>query len=71
MRIKNEKCMHLLVPSLVTELGLKLRRANFKDDLFMVFENYFMFLKVRRTRKKCLISCFFFYFEKHKEYKKQ
>ena len=61
MPIKNEKCMHL-VPTVVTELGLKLTGANFKDDLFMVFENCFIFSKVRRTKKTCLVSCFFFFF---------
>ena len=55
--------MHL-VPTLVTELGLKFKGANFKDDLFIIFENYFMFSKVRRTRV-------FFFFEKNREYKKQ
>ena len=64
MLTKKEKCLHL-VPTLVTELGLKFKGANFKDDLFIVFENYFMFSKVRKTR------FFFFFFEKHREYKKQ
>ena len=69
MPFKNKKNMHL-VPTLVTELGVKLTGANFKDDLFMVFENYFLFSKVKKTRKTCLVYCFFC-FKKHKEYTKQ
>ena len=51
--------MHL-VPTLVTKLGLKFKRANFKNNLFIVFENCFLFSKVRRTR-------FFFFFLKNTE----
>ena len=51
--------MHL-VPTIVTELGLKFKGANFIDDLFIIFENCFLFSKVRRTK-------FFFFFLKNTE----
>ena len=35
----------------MAKLGLKVKEANFKGHLFVIFENYFMFLKIMKTRK--------------------
>ena len=45
----------------MAKLGLKVKEANFKGHLFVIFENYFMFLKIMRTRKTYLIFSFFFF----------
>ena len=46
----------------MAKVGLKVKEANFKGHLFAIFENYFMFLKIIRIRKTCLVFSFFFFF---------
>ena len=47
---------------------IKNQEANFKGGLFIVFENCFVFSKIRKTIKTYLVFSFFL-FEKHKEKK--
>ena len=47
---------------------IKNQEANFKGGLFIVFENCFVFSKIRRTIKTYLVFSFFL-FEKHREKK--